>query len=368
MSKFRVASDPSINDTTGYNTTRTVSSLSSMSTPNDTFGARGLRRAQVSNQPKKVSTKALKSGKHIKTKLLNLQSSSKRSIIDDNHPNKSVPGFIIHKPVILDSYDYSPFTNYPSGVDLQHTDHLPPAIKESQIKAWESAERITNSVIFGEDEDDEEDEDGGDRFIEGIPGYTKAELAVVLEVYDALQAYDGPILHGMMANWDKEERSALFEAKKKYTIQSERMFQKSSSFVQRRQIQINQKKELLGRIFGYQNTLNQEYITNNSSYSTLDNSSNIQKTFHEDKEEIESLMEEDEAFHMALAETAEKRREDRTLKEEMKSFDYASFQKVVATKLDEIYNMGEYGDEELNGELQGFSMTYLRKCLREEGD
>lgn len=400
-------------DSTTFNTTRTVSSGSSMvSTPSNNIRRfrqkqqqqqlQQQQQQQQHHQPQKAGpTDKSSNGRLIKSKLLNLQQSLKRFIsgfhnnveedgdndanIDVDHPNKSVPSFIIHKPVNMNSYDYSIFTNYPNGTDLQHGDHLPPAVKESQIKAWESAEKISKNVIFGNSSDSEDDDEFRPKTtipVTAIPGYTKGEFGIVSEVFERTQKES--------ADLASEEKYQLFNFKKKVQSVHERAFSQAHAFSTRRQVQITQKKELLHRMFGYTNNLNVEYITNNSSYSAFDNSSNIQKTFYEDKEEIAALVEEDKAYKLSLEEARHtflraqnydlginvkrKRRND----DDPDTFDYEKFQNLVATKLDKLYTnyfmeydgdiLTHYDDDDdmLDGELHHFSLSYLRKCIKEE--
>lgn len=381
-------------DTSLYNSSRTLSSSSSMvSTPSN--------RKANRNLPKTITNKVTLNARLVKGKLLNLQSSKKyrpphdaarhyRDDTDDSHPNKIVPGFMIHKPINTSAYDYGAFTNYPSGIDLQHGDNLPPAVKESQIRAWESAERVSAGVIFGEDdEEDDDEEETNNPIIKSIPGYTSSELGVVTQLHDEFKTQRHPITEENLVNREHEETRMLYELKKKHQAQNERVFQKSSSLTQRRQVQIGQKKDLLRRVFGYQNSLNVDYITNNSSYSTLDSAANVQKTFHEDKEEIACLVDEDQAFAMLLEETSERHKSQNAFTDDMeetknakdlaKTFDYGRFQHIVTTKLNKIYSEQikedfldseeeDYfnNDEELNTEMQMFSMSYLRRCVKEE--
>ena len=407
-------------DSTTFNSTRTVSSSSSMvSTPSNNI--RRLRQKQQQQQdqqknqtgPKINKSQKSSNGRLIKSKLLNLQQSLKRFIngfhnsnveedaklddmIDVDHPNKSVPSFIIHKPVNMNSYDYSIFTNYPNGIDLQHGDHLPPAIKETQIKAWESAEKISKNVIFGNSSDSDEDDNhkliSYNNPVTAIPGYTKGEFGIVSDVYQRTQRELGDLA--------SEEKYQLFNFKKKAQSVHERAYSQAHAFSTRRQVQITQKKELLHRMFGYSNNLNLEYITNNSSYSAFDNSSNIQKTFYEDKEEIAALQEEDKAYMLALEEARHnfgrsqnydlginiKRKRRRSEESDPDNFDYEKFQSLVANKLDKLYNnyfvdydgdiLSHYEDNDeedevdnlYDGELHHLSLSYLRKCIKEEVD
>ncbi|KAK6456877.1 anaphase-promoting complex subunit 9-domain-containing protein [Scheffersomyces xylosifermentans] len=454
-----------------YNsTTRTVSSSSTsmVSTPSNNIRRFQQQRQQNQQQnqsqgtKKPISQRTSRNGRLIKSKLLNLQQSSKQKVaadgdgnavdheIDESHPNKSVPSFIIHKPINMNGYDYAVFTNYPTDIDLQHGDHLPPAVKESQIKAWESAERISRNVIFGvssesEDEFDDEDESASgssdsfndkenseninngrtgvnkNNIIQSIPGYTRGELNVIHSSFQDLQ-------HRSVSlnKYNSDEKRMLHDYKKQVQSNQEKIFSSTHSIATRRQMQINQKKDMLSRLFGYSNTLNQEYITNNSSYSSVDNTANIQKTFHEDKEEITSLVEEDRAFVQALEETRhalkdlknssvssnikrKRRRSSLTPRMDTSDFDYDKFHNVTAKKLDKLYNKHlsehdrendevNYNDmagtnvvnncnmeddnhddyneeddldelsEEISEELQLFTMSYLRKCIKYEAE
>ncbi|ODV78802.1 uncharacterized protein CANTADRAFT_91088 [Suhomyces tanzawaensis NRRL Y-17324] len=361
---------------------------------------------QSSNRPaqhpkkKEISHKSSKNGRLIKTKLLNLHQSQKRSIdkaygdsgdgegdngiydveVDPSHPNQSVPSFILHKPINMNSYDYSVFTNYPDGTDLQHGEHLPPAVKESQIKAWESAEKISRNVIFGDASDSDDGESDVDHnpesapYVTYLPGYSREEWSVILSVYNELQARLG----GSLASMALEEKNQLHELKKKIQANHERLLSQTHAISTRRQVQITQKKELLNKMFGYANNLNREYITNNSLYSALDNSSNIQKTFHEDKEEVSSLLAEDSAYTAALMETAQRLAESSAsgipANDDDEAFDYDTYHRVVSQKLDEIYDahleVERFHPDHAasNGELQQFATAYLRRCLHNDSD
>ena len=77
-------------------------------------------------------------------------------------------------------YDFSVFTTVATN-EKQHDEVLFPAIKQSQIRAWESAEKICRGIIFDDDDDDEEEstDDESENTknpIISIPGYTEGEL------------------------------------------------------------------------------------------------------------------------------------------------------------------------------------------------
>lgn len=404
--------------------------------------------ASNSNSGKVLSLKSSRNGRLIKSKLLNLHQLLKQKVadgsddmevvsrnvihdIDDSHPNKSVPSFIIRKPINMNGYDYSVFTNYPTEIDLQHGEHLPPAIKESQIKSWELAERISTNVIFGnssesEDDIDELDEDEHteasrsskvnlrkNNVIQAIPGYTRGELDIIQSSYSSLQHTS---VSSSRSNTDTKH--LLYEYKKQVQMNQERLFSQAHSVSTRRQLQISQKKEVLQRLFGYSNSLNQEYITNNSSYSSIDNTANLQKIFHEDRDEIKSLLDEERASLQALEETKlslrdlknssigsnikHKRRRGSNMNMNSSNmnvnmspllaatdFDYDKFHSVTSRKLDKLYDgyLAEHDlaehlpsssraleeDDDLdassiNEELQLFTLSFLRKCIKNEVD
>ncbi|KAK6200025.1 anaphase-promoting complex subunit 9-domain-containing protein [Scheffersomyces amazonensis] len=388
------------NDSLVYNTTRTVSSSSTsmISTPSNNIrrfqkhrqqqATTGQQQTQRSHHDSK-SQHLSKNAGIIKTKLLNLHQSSKRYVdnmnyssqtIDESHPNRSIPSFIIHKPMNMNGYDYSVFTNYPNGIDLQHGDHLPPAIKESQIKAWESAERMTKNIIFGDSSESEDDglseNEGQDNnnnsinnniykngsigkriptrskniknnIIQAIPGYTRGELQIILESFNKSGVKDD--------NSEAELKRLLNESKRDIQDRHDKIFQQAHTYNAKRQVQITQKKEVLTRLFGLSNGLNQDYITNNSIYSAFDNSSNIQKTFVEDRDEISGLLEEDRAFQLELEDTrtllmersndlngegssSVRRKRRRSFnKFDMDEIAYDKFQTIIKQKLDKIY-------------------------------
>lgn len=82
----------------------------------------------------------------------------------------------------------------------------------------------------------------------------------------------------------------------------ERYFMKSHSLAIRRQVQVSQKKDVLAKIFGDNNMLISDYMTNNTDYSSLDHSFDIHKVLNEDDEEITNLLQEDTWFHASLEE------------------------------------------------------------------
>lgn len=330
----------------------------------------------------------------------------------------------------MNKFDYSAFVSYQENPNQTYDQHildegnntfdddqlpvssysLPPPIKESQLKAWDLAEKVTNNLIFDSSSDDE---DYGDNTMEdienatatkkssdkpiitAIPGYTKGELEVLLKHFESSQKST----HFDSQKVGEQERKLLWKYRQQHQSSQEKAFASFQTLLGKRKIQIAQKKDLLHKIFGYNNNMNHEFITNNTSYSALDNVLNTQKAFHEDKEEIGSLLEEDAAFLEALAET---RRNLSTLRYnnvginvkrkatirntnveiDLNDFDYDKFHEFTQSKLTELYNVylhqcddtGKYSEEDLfetnqvNQELENFTLAYLKKCVKEEAE
>ncbi|CUM68366.1 uncharacterized protein PRCAT00006088001 [Priceomyces carsonii] len=385
LPRFRRISSHSVD----IDTTRTVSSSSSsmISTPSNHIrrfrqnqdqiqGAQGqnhirvpLQKQQIHRQQSQLlhfpvlgqneqhqrhlgQHKPIKGSSLVRTKLLNLQGTRKR-IVSDEHPNSSVQGFILHKPLNMNLYDYSVFTHYADGTDLQHGDNLPPAVKEAQIRAWESAEKVSYNLIFDELSDSSDDEE----IIGDIPGYTRGEVSIILKKFGEKQVLD-----------EEEEKKLLWEYRQKHQANQEKTFSQYLSLAGKRKIQISQKKDLLHRIFGYSNNINQEYMTNNSSYSTLDNVSSTQKAFHEDKDEINLLLAEDKAYKQSILEV-KSNVFDIKLDESLDDFDYDKFQSITTNQLDKIYDDFLCGEEaDTNVDIQSFAVSFLRKKVKEEAE
>lgn len=313
----------------------------------------------------------------VKNKLLNLQKSLKIYTKSDDF--KMTKNFIVRRPINMNHYDYSVFTkrdNWNTSDD--NSDPEPPCVKESQIKAWESAEKISNNLIFDHDSDlsDEDDnllkEEGNDNeiddndnylkndIIKSIPGYTKNELELILRRHDGIQ-----ILEKNFKLLENEEKQELYKLRQSQQAQQEKFFNQYQTLTNKRKIQVNQKKELFNKIFGYNNLLNQEYITNNTSYSSLENVMNTQKSYHEDKSEISTILEQDKMFNKKLLELKDILRKNDKLGELKEELDYEKFQKLIYHKLSSMYN-NDKGDDDDDEELGNFVINYLRKCIKDD--
>lgn len=249
--------------------------------------------------------------------------------------------FVLRKPINMSKYDYSVFTEHQIGAKVSEDDELPPPIKESQIRAWESAEKISSNIIFensrestsdtiGIYEDgsrdvdssiDEESHIGDDSetsinrgvpsssslksedIITSIPGYTKGELKLLIENFKSLNASSQPV---NPVEFEDSLANALWVYRQLESSAQERAFMAHHTISGKRKVQVYHKKEFLRKLFGYSNNINEDFITNNTSYSAYDNVANVQKTFHEDKEEMISLLEEDKNFEEMINETRTK--------------------------------------------------------------
>ncbi|KAI5956428.1 hypothetical protein KGF54_000903 [Candida jiufengensis] len=279
----------SIANSLSYN--RTISSSSSiLSTPSNNIRKFQQQRQQHQNQQnqtqkkhhhhnhsdkdEKHSNRISRNGQLIKNKLLNLHQS--------------------HKQL------------QPNPIQTQSTSQQPQ--QPTTQKSLHNAEYYTRTVIFPEVSSDEEDESNDNdetetedfetffkNSINSIPGYTKGELDVLINQQE--------LTH-------EEEKKLLLEYKRKEMTKQERSYMKTSSLSIRRQLQVTQKKEILTKIFGNHNKLNNEYITNNSEFSSFNNNFNLQMVFNEDREEIFHLLEEDNDFKVSMEEFRETRRTD----------------------------------------------------------
>ena len=95
---------------------------------------------------------------------------------------------------------------------------------------------------------------------------------------------------------NQEEKKLLFDYKRKFLSQQERNLTNSgdTSLSYRRSLQINQKREIISKMFNSNiNNLNLEYITNNSS-----NAEDILQVISLDTEEMNYLLEEDGNFKL----------------------------------------------------------------------
>lgn len=345
-----------------------------------------------------------------------------------NNTNKKLP---------LAGYDYSVFVKKPEDylekdsyqrirdgeANSTSTSSASAGVKESQLKAWESAEKVTKNLIFNAS--DSEDEDVGkedEEIIKSIPGFTTSELNLVLS-----RGKDR--FRGKLQTDEDEEDKILWEFRQRHQVSQERIFAQYLSINEKRKVQISQKKEFLARIFGSLNNLNQSFITNNTSYSINENLPNNQLTFEEDKEEIAQILEEDEFFQRVLQETNNlilnkkipfnKRNKNGRRKslgsvidsnENLDDFNNEKFQNFISQQLNKFYNenllnfkrdertstIGDNIDEDLDytqenihndinsniedefedendidgdhEELQNFALSYLRKCIKEDID
>ncbi|CAH2352918.1 hypothetical protein CLIB1423_08S04104 [[Candida] railenensis] len=466
-------------------TGRTVSSSSNasmMSTPSNNIRRIQEQRQQQSqlmktsqaNQSKNArkNSKARFSGSrpsnsNVKYKLLNLQKSSKRfssselaghsseKLITSNI-NQTIESISLNNAMKEgNGYDYSVYVKRDTedsgnhlgstrdriGPSLEQIDNdggsrLNASVKQSQISAWESAEKVTKNLIFNNssDDDDDELEDsssllGSKDAIKSIPGYTDGELNFIISRYNSHLLRintNGELTMADFHRLEEEEEKILWEYRQRHQVSQERIFAQYSSMNDKRKVQVSQKKELLKRIFGNSNNLNQNFITNNTSYSIMENVSNSQLTFHEDEEEISQILEAHEYFQKVLEETLNliKNAKNHILSasggshgkhklngtdrkmfntsytgSDIEHFSSEKFQSIVASQLDGIYgkyikkvdkeNGGEGDSEkgenrandndneneneeddndEERDELQSFSIAYLRKCVREDID
>lgn len=397
------------NESLNQNTTRTVSSGSTsiLSTPSNNIRRIQHQKQQQRLQREQKDPKDQKSKRpsmisrpsNVKSKLLNLQSLKKYMTNEKGTDRAGTQAFAIRKPLDMSTYDYSVFTNYSNESDVQDDDCLPPAIKESQVKAWESAEKITNNLIFNDtssESDDDDDADGepkgaketkhrNNEIIQSLPGYTKGELGIIQTRFNDRQK-QGPNVTNF---GDDEEKQLLWDYRKRQQATQEKLFSQYLSLGNKRKIQLAQKKDLLYKMFGYNNNVNQEYVTNNTPYSAIDNAANSLKAFHEDKEEIGLLIDEDRLYHQLLHDTkvylntVQNNRlgiNKRKLKKiEITDFDYEKFQSIVSFKLDHLYDKFfinynsskrvDIGDtDEVSEELYNFTTAFLRRCIKDIDD
>lgn len=309
-------------------TQRTVSSSSMMSTPSN-----NIRRVQQRNGFRQRSTnpelraREIPAGGNATRKILNLQQLKKTYL----NPKP----FVLRKPINMTKYDYSVFADHAAALSLDE-DELPPPIKESQIRAWESAEKISSNLIFenahppssgkfGIFEDASKDMDisvddevqadaetsinrgssipgpqSSDDTIQSIPGFTKGELKILNENFDLLKNSSGQV---DPVDFEDTLANALWVYRQLESASQERAFMAHHTISGKRNVQVYHKKEFLRKLFGYSNNVNIDFITNNTSYSAFDNVANVQKVFHEDKDEMLGLLEEDKLFEEAIRDT-----------------------------------------------------------------
>ena len=388
------------------NGTLSSSSTSLLSTPSNNIRhiQRQKKEGQMEGKNKarhKYKRQMISNGKnHVKNKLLNLQ--SLRRVIDEHGKGNDVDEEYLPKGYSTGrSYDYSVFasgTYDDDDVGHEHDGHHRPLLKQSLINSFQMAENVSRNVVFDgnisdEDEIKEEDMDNNvfqnkskdsanSSLIEAIPGYTKNELPILLNNFNEQQRQS----MGFKNFLEDDEIKHLWEFRKNQQAALQKLFSQYLSMSNKRKIQLAQKKDLFHKVFGYGNNVNLEYVTNNSCFSAIDNISSTQKAVLEDKEEVNGLIEEDRAFHLALQETkalmchlASSRIsfDKRKIKHlEYHEFDYEKFRDIVAFKLDKIYDQYDNEppmdeDEDLDNvsdELLNFSTEYLRASLRDSED
>ncbi|CAK7898417.1 hypothetical protein CAAN1_04S05666 [[Candida] anglica] len=378
---------------------------------------------------------------NVKSKLLNLQQSSKHYYANNVESmaaaniSQTMESFAIRKPIDNSStFDHSVFTSAALQSythENAHTDpmRVVPPVKESQIKAWESAEKVAASLIFNNSSDSSDDESytsnhiSGDNknIIKSLPGYTTNELEIVNSRYQEFQrrTKSQPTSEEYFAYMEQEEKKLLWEYRQRHQVSQERVFAQYSSLNDKRKIQISQKKELLSRIFGSGNNLNCNFITNNLSMPILENNyATSQQTFQEDKEEISQLLEEHGSYKANLEDALKvfmssknqffsinskarmKNREganddeendddDENDDENMDEFNREKFEQLISLQLNKRYEeqiaklseddtdegrfklnanieKTEEENNEEDEELQNFGLEFLRKCLKEE--
>lgn len=271
----------------------------------------------------------------LKSKLLDLQQLQKYA-----KPTR-ITDFSCPGGGLATGYDYSVF------VDATLGELGPRAVKESQIKAWESAERIAANVIFDSDSDDEVETATPMRspehtsVLEAVPGYTKDEVKTMCREFETHGFSSQPILAPagtpigtqMGTQMGTQIGIGPIEA---YQYRQDQQLTQFASFAGKRKQQVSNKKELIMRLFGYNNNLNQEYMTNNTAYSALDNVLNIQKAFHEDKDEVKQLIECEQEYQMVMQEARMKF--ERAGFAEDENTDRVKVRGIVGQKLDMIYN------------------------------
>lgn len=222
-------------------------------------------------------------------------------------------------------YDYAVFVAGSPG------DSAPRSVRESQVRAWELAERVAATVIFDSDSEDESEAPTPTRNADklsavlAIPGYTADEVKSIVHEFES-SGFESPLVSGVSRHLEPVEA---------YQYRQDQQLSQVASFAGKRQQQVCNKKELIRRLFGYNNNLNQEFMTNNSAYSALDNMLNIQKAFHEDKDEVRQLIECEQEYQ-AVMEEARFRFEHTASREDI--MDHLNLRAMVSQKLDMIYN------------------------------
>lgn len=387
---------------------RTVSSSSMMSTPSN-----NIRRVQQRNGFRQRSgntelrPREIPAGGNATRKILNLQQLKKTYL----NPKP----FVLRKPINMTKYDYSVFSDHPFAASLDD-DELPPPIKESQIRAWESAEKISANIIFenahapssgefGIFEDTAKDVDISvddemhaeaetsinrgnpapdaqisEGTLQSIPGYTKGELKVLKENFNILKNSSASV-HPV--DYEDTLANALWAYRQQESASQEQAFMANHTISGKRKVQVYHKKEFLRKLFGYSNNVNIDFITNNTSYSAFDNVANVQKAFHEDKDEMLSLVEEDKQFEETIGEVRARQFAKLTHTETPGSrvdnepeVDTSHLLHLTQTWLTSNYTIendsddicsGEsfMPDDERDHEMMAFTVAHLKQCVKD---
>lgn len=393
----RVSSASDMHSISGFPYNRTISSSSSIiSTPSNNIKRFQRQRQQENQQHQAKANQAPRTSRNtrlVKSKLLNLQQSLKQQLINkisEELPRSGIkhyhgdnrmkfpPHFALGKPE-KSSFDCKIYTKSV----VPHKNKLFTPIRESQLNAWESAESVTRNLVFNNDSSDDESDDdcdetkNNDNAIVSIPGYTQGELDMLFKFKN-------------LSN--QEEKKLLFDYKRKFLSQQERNLTNSgdTSLSYRRSLQINQKREIISKMFNSNiNNLNLEYITNNSS-----NAEDILQVISLDTEEMNYLLEEDGNFKLLQEEVKQNVFHKKLIASNNQvdengsgHFDYDRFQSLTSKKLDKIHDAfvrqheeddnsnddyrepSFYSDDisnlELEEELLQFTIGHLRKCIKE---
>lgn len=346
-------------------TQRTVSSSTLLlSTPSNNIRrvqqmtqAKSLANSRLRHKPREVHVLERSSGTASK-KLLNLQQLRKSSALRP---------FVLRKPAALASYDYSVFGG---GADEQLA-----TVKESQIRAWELAEKVSAAVVFDHDSaglarllDPEKPATGEDSLLRSIPRYTKAELDVILAVFERLRTTRTRLDPVQL---EETEQKALWVYRQQENAAQERAFAAHHTLQGKRKIQVFHKKDFLHKLFGYANTLNQEYNTNNTSYSAYDNVASAQKAFQEDKDEIMTLLAEDKAFEDDIAQLRQQLEQETPAPPGTSVLDMeltpVNLLQMALLWLTSHYD-GEVDDDEANTELVACLTTMLKQKVKDSSE
>lgn len=279
---------------------------------------------------------------------------------------------------------------------------LHPPVRQSQIKAWESAENITSNRIFDYTKPGEEswiDEDTYEYGIEEevsidrgteewaepaatdgilvlVPELSRSELAIVSDIHTHVQQAD---VIPELDDLDNDEKSLLWAHARQQSEEYEKLYQSNHTMAGKRRVQVMQKRAFLQKLFGHLNNVNVEFTTNNSSYSCVDGSMSAQKVFHEDKEEICELLEQQQSFQSALEEVRERLLPSGTIKQTASGIPLA-YLEVDQLKLMDVTSkwLGSIYERETNEMLVDeddddpniveAAMIHLKLCVQAETD